>query len=212
MAEPALVRKTLIRLALEHCRPGTGSRREFLLERTWEIQVPDLGPILDPLPWAIAGAVATRLYMPERSTRDIDIAIWHEDAAGIRARLRAAGFDDDDELAIGGSSWHTPDGLPLNVFELHAAWARQALAEAQDNRDPQGLPILPLPYLVLMKFSAGRLQDMADLARMLGQASEQELARVWTVFAQFHPEDRQDLESLIHLGQLELQEPAPPAR
>ena len=205
MAESALVRKTLIRLALGHCRPGAGSRREFLLERTWEMQVPDLRPILDPIPWAIVGAVAARLYMPERSTRDVDIAIWHEDAAVIRERLRAAGFVYHDELSIGGSSWYAPDGLPLDVVELRDAWARQALEESQGNRDPQGLPVLPLPCLVLMKFAAGRVQDMADLSRMLGQAPEQQLEQVRALFAQYRPDDREDLESLIYLGKLELQ-------
>ena len=211
MAEPALARKTLIRLALEHCRPGGGSPREFLLERTWEMQVPDLRPILDPFPWAIVGAVAARFYMPERSTRGVDIAIWHEDAAAVRKCLRAAGFSYHDELPIGGSSWYTPDGLPLDVVELRDDWARQALEGARGNRDPQGLPILPLPYLVLMKFSAGRLQDMADLSRMLGQATEPELDRVRALFSRFRADDTQDLESLIHLGRLEFQDPASPA-
>ena len=95
--------------------------------------------------------------------------------------------------------------MPLDVVELRDEWARPALLEAQDNRDPQGLPILPLPYLVLMKFAAGRVQDMADLARMLGQATDQDLERVRSIFTRFHPNDREDLESLIHLGQLEFQ-------
>ena len=37
---------------------------------------------------------------------------------------------------------------------------------------PDGLPIIDLPYLVLMKLSASRTQDLADISRMLGLADE----------------------------------------
>ncbi|MGB9722488.1 MAG: hypothetical protein ACP5OO_08025 [Chloroflexia bacterium] len=204
-ADKASVRKTLLRLAQRHGRPGGGSRPEALRKRTFEMQVPDLRPILEGLPWAVVGAVAARLYMPERTTHDLDIAVWHEDAPSVRRRLEAAGFSYDGELAIGGSSWHSPEGLPLDVVELRTPWARQALAEARENRDPQGLPILPLPYLVLIKFEAGRVQDLADLTRMLGQATEEQLQKVRALLARFHPDDLEDLESLIDLGRLELE-------
>jgi len=205
MKDKATVRATLIRLARRHGRPGSGSRPETLRERTFAMRVPDLGSWLKPFRWAVVGAVAARLYMPERSTRDLDIAVWHEDGPAVRKRLEEAGLTYQGELAIGGSSWRLPDGLPLDVIELRTPWAPAALAEAQDNRDPQGLPILPLPYLVLMKFEASRVLDLADLTRMLGQASEEQIRQVRRLFDHFHPEDREDLESLIHLGQLELQ-------
>jgi hypothetical protein len=151
--------------------------------------------------------VAARLYTPERSTRDLDIAVWYEDAPAVRERLAAAGFVYEGYPSIGAASWHSPAGLPLDVVELRDSWARQALEEARDNRDLRGLPILPLPYLVLMKFSAGRLMDMADLSRILGQAGEEELKRVRELFAEFRPNDREDLESLVYLGRPELQGP-----
>jgi len=100
-----------------------------------------------------------------------------------------------------------PEGSPVDVVELGQPWSAQALAEARDNQDPQGLPVLPLPYLVLMKFEAGRLQDLADVARMLGQATEGMLGAVRRLFGAFHAEDREDLESLIALGQLEMGPP-----
>ena len=40
---------------------------------------------------------------------------------------------------------------------------------------------------------------------MLGQASESQLEEVRLIFAQFQPEDAEDIESLIMLGQLEMQ-------
>jgi hypothetical protein len=58
-----------------------------------------------------------------------------------------------------------------------------------------------------MKFQAGRVQDVADITRMLGQAREETLAAVRRLFTALLPEEMADLESLIALGQLEMQPP-----
>ena len=79
-----------------------------------------------------------------------------------------------------------------------------ALLEAQANRDGQRLPVLPLRYLVLMKFQAGRTQDIADISRMLGLASSSDLDAVRGLFRKHAPGDLDDLESLIALGKLEM--------
>jgi hypothetical protein len=65
------------------------------------------------------------------------------------------------------------------------------------------LPILPLRFLALMKFQSGRVQDIADITRMLGQADPSVLDAVRALFKQFAPADLSDLESLITLGKLE---------
>ena len=54
-----------------------------------------------------------------------------------------------------------------------------------------------------MKYEAGRAQDLADITRMLGQATPEQLAVVFAVFARWLPGEEQDLESLVRLGQLE---------
>ena len=165
-------------------------------------ELPDLPSILDPLPWAVVGAMAARYYMPERATRDLDVAVRAADGPEARRRLQAAGFHYAGELLILGSSWRAPGGLALDVLELEAEWAEAALAEAQRSREATGW-ILPLPYLVLMKFEAGRLQDLADIARMLGQATEAQMQAVREVFQRYRPQDLEDLESLRLLGRLE---------
>ena len=53
---------------------------------------PDLTSILSPIRWAVVGAVATRLYMPERMTQDLDIVIQTADGSQARQKLAAAGF------------------------------------------------------------------------------------------------------------------------
>jgi hypothetical protein len=164
----------------------------------------DLSPILAPIHWALVGAAATRLYMSERTTLDMDIAIRAEDARAARQKLARAGFVLQGELSIGGSTWRAPDGRMIDVFEEHEEWWPDALAEAQTNRDAQGLPVLPLRYLVLMKFQSGRVQDIADITRMLGQADAAALDAVRALFKQYVPADLGDLESLNTLGKLEM--------
>lgn len=200
-----LTRRTIIDMALRRQQPGSGSARAFLRQRTTTMKWPDLSAVLAPTRWAVVGAVATRLYMPERMTQDLDVAVVVEDAATVRKQLADAGFIKVSELSIGGSSWRSPDGQRVEVIEGREPWWPEALAEAQRNRDADGLPILPLPYLVFMKMKASRTVDLGDLARMLGQADEEALDRVRRFFQEYAPEDSADLESLIVLGRLEFQ-------
>jgi hypothetical protein len=172
------------------------------------MRFPDLRNVLDDFPWALIGAAATRLYMPERATQVLEILVLHSDAAEVRRRLSAAGFQRRGELSIGGRSWATPDGFPIDAVECDEDWCEDALNQSRMNRDPHGAPVLPLPFLVLLKFRAGRAQDLADLTRMLGLAPTEELDAVRRVFAMWHPDDLEDLESLIALGQLETHPPA----
>lgn len=164
---------------------------------------PDLTRVLTGIPWAVVGAAATRLYMPERATRDLDIVVHTHHASVARKRLSEAGYRMVGNLSIGESSWTNPDGQEVDMLEADAPWLEEALSGAQANRDAQGLPVLPLPHLVLMKIHAGRVQDLADVARMLGQASGAALDEVRSLFRRYAPEDIEDLESLITLGEME---------
>ena len=126
-----------------------------------------------------------------------------EDAPDARKKLEQSGFIHQGDLSIGGSTWRAPDGQMIDVIEGRETWWRIALTEAQNNRDAQGLPVLPLRFLVLMKFQAGRVQDIADVTRMLGQADANSLDEVRALFRQLASDDLSDLESLIVLGKLE---------
>jgi hypothetical protein len=200
----AETRRFLISLAKKRQCPGSGSRWEFLLTRTANMNWLDLSPILGPIPFAVVGAVATRHYMPERMTQDLDIAVMGSDSDAVRAKLTEAGFSYIGELSIGGSSWMGPNSIVLDVLEQREDWWRDGISEAQNNRDLQELPIMPMPHLVLMKFCAGRLQDLADISRMLGLADDLSLEAVRDLFKTRAPEGLDDLESLVALGKLEL--------
>lgn len=167
---------------------------------------PDPSEALQGVAWTVVGAVATRHYMAERQTADLDIAVGQADADIARARLHEAGYTHLGELGkdVHGSIWRAPGGQEVDVLEMIDEWWPDAVQEAQGNRDVAGLPILPLPYLILMKLEASRAIDIADLSRMLGQADEPTLERVRAIVAGHRAEDLDDLENLIHLGKLEL--------
>ena len=163
---------------------------------------PDLRTVLQGLRWAVVGAVASRAYMPERHTADLDIIVDPADAALVWERLRAAGWVFVSDLAIGGRVWAMPDGLEVDVLEGHQPWIDEALATAQPDGD--GQPIIGLPYLVIMKMMSSRTIDLGDLSRMLGLASPEHLAAVRRAVSRYLPEDLEDLETLIFLGRQEM--------
>lgn len=152
--------------------------------------------------FVVVGGIATRLYMPKRQTDDFDILIRATDREGAREELRAAGATYVGELRIPESSWKLPDGMDLDVLESNAAWIDQAL-EGPNVEQATGLPIIALPYLVLMKLDAGRVQDLADVSRMLGGADERAVSEVRAAVGRFLPDASEDFEGLVALGRLE---------
>lgn len=199
-------RKTLIALARRRQRPGRGSGLVFLRERSCTMQWPDLSAIFEDVRFAVVGAVATRLYMPERATADIDVTILAEDFEAARRKLRDANWQILGELSIGGETWRSERGETVDVIEGRAGWWAGAIEQAQSNRDAQNLPIIPFPFLVLMKFQSSRTVDIGDITRMLGLADEVALQHTREIFKRFEPQGLEDLESLIELGKLEMNE------
>ena len=142
------------------------------------IPLPELVATLSGLPWAVVGAVAAGRYMPERTTRDVEIAILRRDRQEVARRLQAAGYNHRGNLSICGSTWTAADGTPLGVIEGGEQWWPIALEMAGDNADADRVPFLPAPYLVLMKALASRVQDLADVTRILGRMSDTGLDEV----------------------------------
>ncbi len=166
---------------------------------------PDLREILNDIPWVLVGGVATRAYMPERATGDIDILVHARDGKAVIERLQLSGYKVLSRLAVPGYLLRAPSGVKLDVIFGSSPWIDKALAHPQ--HDPARYPTIPLPYLVLMKLAAQRVQDWADVSRMIAQASEQERQEVRRVLAKYSPEDLDDLESLIFIGEKELELP-----
>lgn len=166
---------------------------------------PDLRPILKGIDWAIVGGVATRAYMPERMTQDMDILVHQKDKDAALARLKQAGYEILQALAIPGYSVRSPEGIEVDVLFRNDAWLKDALSKPV--LDAAGYPVIGLPYLTLLKMGAQRTQDWADVSRMLGWASDADLDAVRAVVKQYAPEDLEDLESLIFIGKKEQELP-----
>lgn len=137
----------------------------------------DLRPILDGIDWVLVGDVATRAYMPERVTKDVDVLIHHRDAEEAMHRFRQAGYAVVSRLAVPGHLLRSPEGVEVDLLFGNYPWLTEALKNR--NFDAAGYPVIRLPYLVLMKLTAQRAQDWADVSRMLGwaAASDQGLGR-----------------------------------
>ena len=198
-------RRILIEMSLRKQKPGTGSGREFLRERTAMNPWPDLRGILQGIPWVIIGGVATRAYMPERATQDMDILVRDADGQAVVSRLQQAGYQVLSQLAVPGLSLRSPEGVELDVLFGKYPWLDEALARPEQDR--AGYPIIGLPYLVILKMNVTRGRDLGDLTTMLGGADDAALNRVRDVVARYSPQDEEDLESLIFIGKKELEIP-----
>ena len=191
--DPAARRRFYIQMAKKRIRPGSGSGPETLWARTWRCPVFDLRTITT-VPFVIIGGVATRLYAPERVTDDLDVLIEAKNADALAADIEHAG----------GSSYCELNGMPLDVWEEDAWWAAEAIANSASA--PNGLPVISLPYLVLMKMRASRGIDIGDLTRVLGAADDTALTEVGRIVKAYLPDGVEDLEGLIYLGRLEYEQ------
>jgi hypothetical protein len=195
-------RHFFLSLVKKRVKPGSGSGSVFVHQRTWSYPVNNLNLIIKQAPFVVVGGVATRLYMPERMTLDLDILINTEDAELIYQDLEKAAGKKVGNLSIPGSQWQLADNTSLDVLEGEDEWVKEAVLNP--NYAPDGLPIIDLPYLVLMKLAASRTQDLADVSRMLGLADESTLTKIKSVVHAYLSTAMEDLESLILLGKLEI--------
>ncbi|NQU39924.1 MAG: hypothetical protein HQ523_08240 [Lentisphaerae bacterium] len=188
-------------MARRRAAPGSGRLDALVREAHASYGCGEELPNLEGIKYAIVGGLATALYMPQRMTLDTDLLILGEDLKRVEARLEAAGCERAGPLTIGRSSWRLPKGRILDVIALDGTWVSDALNTAV--RDADSHPFVSLPFLVLMKLESGRLQDLADISRMLGCADEASVAAVRTTIAKYRPQDTDDLESMHRLGKLE---------
>jgi hypothetical protein len=195
-------RKKFIQISLKRAKPGTGSSLQFLTTRTWRNQVTDLRSIITE-DYVIVGGVATRLYMPERMTDDLDILIHLSNSQHVYDSLIENQAKEIGSLSIGGTSWELSDGTVLDIIVSDRAWVKSALLYPKQS--PDGQPVIDLPYLILMKLEAGRTKYLSDISRMLGQANDAEIDEVRRIIKVYDPNSLEDLESLIQLGKLEMQ-------
>src|SRR5215211_712584 len=124
---PRQVRRIMIDMIMRKGKAGTGSSHEFMRRRTAMNPWPDLRPILNGIKWVIVGGVATRAYMPERMTKDLDILIHQDDKEIVLSRLKEAGYQVLEPLAIPGFALTAPDGAEVDLLLGNEAWLKIAL-------------------------------------------------------------------------------------
>ncbi len=197
-----------LRLALRRAARGTGSQEGQLYRRTSVQPIPDLASVLGPLPWALIGGIALRAYAPERMTLDVDIIMHERHARAAREAFVEAGYEIVGELSIGGFTAReeeAPDEMPVDVMTRGDPWLEDALAEP--HLDDAGYPVLPRPYLTLLKLQAGRTQDLADVQRLLASTPPAERASTRRLVEDYAPGLVEDYDSLVTLADLEFGPP-----
>ena len=169
--------------------------------RSWSKPAVDLTGLRTP--FVIVGGVATALYMPQRMTLDLGVLVVAGQAAEFHRELLEHGFVRESALDVGGSRWQSANGDRLAVLESAEAWVSDAVGAP--NRSPTGLPVVALPYLVMIKLDASRAQDIADVSRMMALADEPTRERVREAVGRYRGlGDVDDVNSLTALGELEL--------
>ena len=147
-----------------------------------------------PAPFAICGGMAVNYYARPRHTDHLDIVIVSTDWQAWDTFLQTRGFTRQGPLSIAGWSY-THDALHLDVLTLQADWVARAIADANHTRR-DGLPIMPLAWLIWMKLDAGRTADQSDISHVLGGLFPDQFdAVVATLTPWLSPEDREDLEA-----------------
>ncbi len=118
------------------------------------------------IPYAIIGGQATKFYMPERHTLDWDILVATEDLEQARKEAAPAGATSVRPRSIPGFSCVLCEGVRLDVIAEASDWVAAALEQARTSQTND--PVLSLEWLVLLKLTSARVQDLADISRMMG--------------------------------------------
>lgn len=168
--------------------------------------------IFGDIPVFLVGAFAAAAYAPERHTKDVDYFVAAENYDDAQARLQAGDWKKtrtllfpNAGLGLHGSAWALRGGgQEIDLMTSEQVWAREAFA-APVSQDLNGERVIPLAYLILMKLDSARVIDQADLARILGRlSSEQVEGVIHTVQRHYRdPSAADDLRQYHEIGKWE---------
>lgn len=153
------------------------------------------------------------MYSPERATEDLDILIDHLSFPEASRKMKLAGyvkvrdlFFPNASLGLYGEAW-SKGSLKIDLISTSQKWGNRAVRKHLE--DPTGLPIVLLPYLVLMKMDSARGIDQGDLTRMLGRLSEEECEELIREAAKYSkdPNFADDVRQYAQLGRWEWETP-----
>ena len=131
------------------------------------------------VPYALAGYLAVVHYVPpsaERHTKDADFAVPYGYSEKAARAAEKAGYS-VRPLPIGGYELSKP-GVPIDLIDRHPRldklFADAVQAAAEQRKDPQDVPVVPLNYLITMKMVTGSRKDTQDVEDMLMQVPDGE--------------------------------------
>ena len=116
---PTQRRKLIISMVNRRVKPGCGSSIELLKSRTWTQTLPDLKKIIKKTPYVITGGIATKLYMAEVYSSNLDIFVLSEDAELITQELQDYNAYFLQDWDYGGTLWVFPDDTLFSVIYLN---------------------------------------------------------------------------------------------
>jgi hypothetical protein len=148
----------------------------------------------------LVGGHATSLYMPKRHTKDIDLLIKESDAKQAYQDLILNGAVYVSDLSIGGSSYIL-NGEEIDIILYKDSIFNRMLST---SKECSGIKVISLEYLIFMKLQAGRVQDLADITKMLAHASTKDINKVSNLIKKQAPSEIEDLLSLIELSKYEI--------
>ena len=196
------MRKMFLELALRRSKKqGHGSSVAFLRQRTAWLERPQLGPVLQNIAWVWAGDSAMRAYMVERVIQRAAVLLHERDAAYAEQCFEAVGYQMVPAKRRAFMAVQRAEEMAIDVYGWNDQWVDGVLQAPE--YDAAGLAVLQLPYLIVMKLHDADLQDLADIGRMLSQASADECAEVEAVVAQLNPEYSQELSQLLIIAENE---------
>lgn len=117
---------------------------------------------------AIIGGIAVGAHGAPRATKDIDFLVREQDAFNGTKFLS---FKPGVPIAVDGVQidYLTPEGDEEYVELLRGALENAPLSE--------GMPVIELEPLIIMKLQAGRRRDLDDVQRLLEQADTEHYVR-----------------------------------
>lgn len=144
--------------------------------------VTELEAIVDALsaaniPYALCGGLALGLHGHPRATQDVDLLIESQTMNDVLVCVKPLGFDIPSRREAQRVSKLDPETqalLALDLLtvneELRPVWESRITVDAGARK----LTLVSRDGLVTMKRISGRLQDLADIARLEGTADDEQ--------------------------------------
>lgn len=176
------------------------------------LSLPKLKSLLPAnLPYAIIGGIATTFYMPARNTQDLDVLILADDADLLERTLVRHNWTklenihiNSEDIEILGGAWKSAEGELLDLlYAPDLTWVSKALRTENTIAAPDGLRVIALPYLILLKLLARRNRDILDIEEMLQYCDEQAIADIKAVVQEAMPALSEDLSQHIAIAQMD---------